>query len=193
MGYKNQKIIGIQGGEGSYNHQAAVENCPGRGRIEYLYNTRAVLEAVESKRVDYGQFALVNTLGGTVGETMEEIGRHRFAVIDSYRMQIRHCLMARKGVTKRLIGKIMSHEQALKQCARNLEKYYGWCQAIAGSGDLADTAQIAKALAEGRLASDTAVVGSKNLASIYGLDILQSNLQDHDNNYTTFLLVAANH
>lgn len=49
---------------------------------------------------------------------------------------------------------------------------------------------VAKYLAEEKLPKNIAAMGNKRLAEIYGLKVIQENLQDTQENYTTFLLVA---
>jgi prephenate dehydratase len=41
--------------------------------IHYLYTTKAVLEALQQGSIDYGQFALYNSIGGLVEETLCEL------------------------------------------------------------------------------------------------------------------------
>lgn len=194
MDAKRKKIIGIQGGEGSYNHQAVTAYCKSRALgecvIQYLYETKSVLDAIEGRKVDFGQFAIVNSQGGLVNESIDQLGNYRFKVVDSYQLEIRHCLLARKGTRFDQIKRIMAHDQAIRQCARNLELRCGGCELIAGNAGLIDTAQIALALSEGKLGGEAAMIGSKDIAAMYGLDILQEDLQDSKKNITTFLFVA---
>lgn len=162
----------------------------GNYKIAYLYTTKAVLDAVEKKEINLGQFAIVNSVGGLVGETIAELGRHYFETKDAYTYEIHHCLLAKKGVIAKDIKKIMAHDQALKQCTQNLQKNYSDFKIVAGDGDLADTAQIAQAIADGRLGG-TAVIGPRYLSKIFSLEVLGEDLQDSNKNITTFLLVSA--
>ena len=49
---------------------------------------------------------------------------------------------------------------------------------------------VAKKMSEGRLSKNIATMGSKVLAKIYNLQIIEDNLQDSSENYTSFLMVA---
>jgi len=60
---------------------------------------------------------------------------------------------------------------------------------MSGEGDLIDHAKVAELLASGTIAATTATAGSAVLAEVYGLDVVERNLQDSDNTFTTFLLV----
>ncbi len=85
----------------------------------------------------------------------------------------------------------MGHSQNFKQCKDNLEKRYHHLRQETGKGDLVDTAKAASYLAAGKLPKTTAILGPKVLASLYGFDIVDADLQDlGENNITNFLLVS---
>jgi len=55
---------------------------------------------------------------------------------------------------------------------------------------LIDQAIVTKYLSAGKLPKNMATMGSKILARIYNLKIVEDNLQDSKENYTGFLLVS---
>jgi prephenate dehydratase len=97
--------------------------------------------------------------------------------------------MKRKDVELDKIRSIMAHPQVLKQCQKTLKIKYACQNLISGKGDLIDTAKAAWALANGKIASNTFILGPKNLAKLYDLEIVAGNLQDSQENWTTFFLV----
>jgi chorismate mutase/prephenate dehydratase len=186
-----ESIYGIQGGPGSFNDEVALlylRKNRLKASIAYLYTTEAVLEALRMGEIKYGQFAIVNSKGGLVEETLSVLGKYPFKVEDDFSMPIRHCLLVRKDAPKR-IQVIMGHPQAFKQCERNMAKYYSKQRKTSGRGEMIDPSKAAESLAAGQLSSDTAVLGSATLAKIFGLKILKRNLQDDPKNRTTFLVV----
>ncbi len=72
-----------------------------------------------------------------------------------------------------------------------LEKYPNLKQ-TSGEGELIDHAKVAQFLAQGKLPKNIAVMGSKVLAEIYDLKIVEDNLQDLTDNFTGFLQVERN-
>ena len=94
-----------------------------------------------------------------------------------------HCLLALPGVNKSDIKKVMSHPQALAQCDTYLRS-----QGFTPSPNY-DTAGSAKMIKEGDL-KDCAAVASDLAGSIHGLDVLECNIEDDDNNFTRFLLLS---
>ena len=88
------------------------------------------------------------------------------------------------------IKTIMAHSQNFRQCKNNLAKKFVNLKQLSGQGDLLDTARCAEALVTGKLDKNTAILGPKILAEIYNLEIIAENLQDSQNNLTSFFLVS---
>lgn len=185
--------IGIQGGKGSFNEEAILKYLNSNSitdfELDYLYTTEAVLKAVSSGQVDQGQFALCNSVGGVVGETMAVIGAYNYKVITNYHIPIRHFMMVAHGTKTEQIDTIMTHPQVFRQCRDTLKERFGDLKHIIGEGEMIDHAKIAEELSRGNLPSNIAVIGSQVLAQVFALDIIAENLQDHSDNETTFLLV----
>jgi len=83
----------------------------------------------------------------------------------------------------------MAHSQNFRQCKDNLSKKYPGLKQVSGQGDLVDTARCAEALSKNMNDKNTAILGPKILSEIYDLKIIDENLQDSQNNLTTFFLV----
>ena len=210
---KTQLRIGIQGGKWSFNEIALryfldtlhpwkksrtaktsgrIEDFPKdkvlQNEIVYLYTTESVLEALNNGAIDYGQFAIANSIGGLVDETIMSLGHYRWNELTHYEIPIIHALMIRRDASIEDITTIMGHDQALRQCEKNLEKLYPRIEKRAGRDDLTDNASIALAVGNGRLPPTTASIGHASLAEIYGLKVIYDSIQDRDDNRTTFVL-----
>ncbi len=186
---------GIQGGKGSFNEEALTTYIKGRQsqekyKIKYLYTTQNVLESLTQGTIDFGLFAVSNTLGGIVDETINVLGNYKFRIVDQITINIRHFLLKRKDVEQDLVKCIMAHPQVLKQCEKTLALKYPKLQKLSGTGAYIDTAKAAEGVATGKLDKFTFILGPKGLGNQYDFDEVDSNLQDHDDNRTTFLLVA---
>ncbi|MCC7304361.1 hypothetical protein IT418_03045 [bacterium] len=186
-------IYGIQGGPASFNELALQEYVTQRSiaghTVSYLYTTEKVLAAVEAGAVDFGLFAIHNSAGGMVAETLEAVSRHNFQIVEEFAIKIRHNLMKLSGVSLDEIKTVMAHDQVLKQCKQHLAEKYPYLKQVSGEGDLLDTATAAKALAEHQLPKELFILGNPLIADLYGLETVDTNLQDLENNLTTFLLV----
>lgn len=191
----NHKTYGIQGGRGSFNHQA-LENFTRQNsldiKIEYLYTTEKVLQALTKHEIDYGQFALFNNTGGIVLESIMALGKYPVKIIDWYEILIQHHLMKRKEIQKEELTNILTHPQVLKQCQETLSKKFPHLRCNSGRKEAIDTAKSAELLQRGEISVNTAILGGEILSTIYDLEIIERNLQDNNNNNkTTFLLVQA--
>lgn len=186
-------IIGIQGGKGSFNEEAALcflqRNTIKEYKIKYLHTTERVLEELEKSKIDRGQFAIHNSTGGIVHESIKAMGKYRFEVVHEFGIKISHALLIRKDASFEEIDTIMTHPQVLAQCKKTLAHKYPSLKTTSGEGDLVDHAKVAELLSKNVLEKNIATMGSKVLAELYNLKIIDSNLQDQKQNYTSFLWV----
>lgn len=197
----NQKkiIFGIQGGKGSFNEEAILSYINKNGikkyQIKYLFTTEKVLKNLHEGNIDFGLFAIQNAVGGVVEESTHAMAKYKFKINppaggEEFQILIRHFLMKRKDVSVSEIKTIMAHSQNFRQCKDNLAKKYPDLKQVSGQGDLLDTARCAEALAKNQIDKNIAILGPKILAKIYDLEIIAENLQDSQNNLTTFFLVC---
>ncbi|PIQ80963.1 MAG: hypothetical protein COZ34_01465 [Candidatus Pacebacteria bacterium CG_4_10_14_3_um_filter_34_15] len=186
--------FGIQGGKGSFNEEAISYFLKREGfsnyKIKYLYTSQKVLEALHQGEIDRGQFAIHNSVGGIVEESINAMAKYKFNIINQFAIKISHALMIRKDADFNDVTSIMSHPQVFAQCKDTLSKKYPHLNQISGEGELIDHAMVAKYLSEDKLPKQTATMGSKVLAELYDLRIIEDNLQDAKENYTSFLLVV---
>jgi len=185
--------IGIQGGKGSFNEEAVQyylqRNNISAYKIEYLHTSENVLRALHEGTIDQGQFAIHNSIGGIVNESIQAMAKYKFAIVEEFAITIAHALMIRKDASLKEITTIMTHPQVLAQCKNTLAKKYPHLKQTSGEGELIDHALVAAQLSENKLPKDLAVMGSRVLADIYNLKIVETDLQDLKENYTSFLLV----
>ncbi|MDO4246104.1 MAG: prephenate dehydratase [Deinococcus sp.] len=177
--------VAFQGNPGSYGEIAALNAVP-QVRETLGYPTfHEVVRAVESGEADYGVLPVENSLMGAIHQAIDlltetELELH---VTGEVVVRVSHCLMALPGVTLEDIRKVGSQQPALDQCTYLIRKH-GW-QPLAKH----DTAGSAKDLAE-RGARDEAAIASRRAAELYGLNILQSAVEDEPFNFTRFMVLA---
>ena len=186
--------IGIQGGKGSFNEEAVTYWLQRSGiknyKIKYLYTSKNVLSALHAGDIDRGQFAIHNSVGGIVGESVEAMATYKFKIIEEFAIKIAHALMIRPDADYSEVTTVMAHPQVFAQCKETLPQKYPHLRLTSGKGELIDHANVAKLLGAKKLPKNTATMGSKVLADLYGLKIIEDNLQDAKENYTSFLLVS---
>lgn len=190
---KDYITIGIQGGKGSFNEEAINYYLKRNGiekyKIEYLHTSDRVFTELHEGSIDQGLIAIHNSIGGAVTESIQSMAKHKFEIVEEFAIIISHTLMIRNDATLKDIDTIMTHPQVLAQCKSSLAQKYPNLKQTSGEGELIDHALVAKSLSEEKLPKTTATMGSRVLADIYGLKIIEENLQDLKENYTSFLLV----
>lgn len=185
--------IGIQGGKASFN-EVALNDYITRHKlknvhIRYLYTTEKVLKNLHAGSIDYGLFAIHNSVGGMVKESINAISRYTFEIVEEFGILIQHMLMKLPRVQLDSITEVIAHDQVLKQCAATLSSRYPQLKQLTGTGDYIDTATAARGMVEGKLPENRYVLGNRAIASTFGFDIVAENLQDNKNNITSFLMV----
>ena len=186
--------FGIQGGKGSFNEQAILyyvqKEKISKYRIKYLYTSARVMRALHLGEIDFEQFAIHNSVGGIVDESIKAMADYKFKIVSEFAIKISHALMIRGDAEFGEIATIMTHPQVLAQCKQTLARKYPQLTQTSGTGILVDHAVVAKLLGNKKLPKNVATMGSSLLAKLYGLKIIEDNLQDAKENYTSFLIVV---
>ena len=169
--------------DGSFAFQAA-EKAFVHAMISGFKNFEAVAQAVERGLCQYGVLPIENSTFGTVKPVYDLMGKYNFYIVRALKLHVRHALMARPGATLDGIKEIISHEQAVGQCAEFLRTLKE-VQVTTGSNTAVAARQVAQS---GR--NDLAAIASPQCAELYGLEVLREDIQDHDNNYTRFICIS---
>lgn len=139
--------------------------------------------ALESGDADLAMIPIENTLAGRVADIHHLLPESRLHIVGEYFMPIRFQLMVLPGVKHDDIRTVHSHIHALGQC-RKIIRSNGWKAVVAG-----DTAGAAKLVSE-QSDRSMAALAPRLAASLYGLDILQENVEDSEHNVTRFVVLS---
>jgi prephenate dehydratase len=174
--------IAIQGELGSFSHSAALRFDP---QVEVLPCTQA---ADAFHRLQWGEAEAIalpieNSLAGSVVEHYDLLWEHTTYIERECILAIRHSLIVLPGSTVDSIHRVYSHPVALAQCRQFLAAH-PHMEAVA----FYDTAGAVKQVIEMRDRHCAGIAGALS-ASIYGGEILLSNIEDNPENYTRFLLL----
>ncbi len=175
-------VVACQGVEGAYS-QYACDKLFTYPSIMYFSGFEDVFKAVESGLCRYGILPLENSTAGSVNTVYDLMKKYKFYIVHSTRLCIGHSLLAPEGTALSDIKEVFSHEQALNQCSEFI-KSIGAKVTVCKN-----TAAAAKMVAEsGR--TDCAAIGSKDCAELYSLRVIESGVQNTDNNYTRFICIS---
>jgi prephenate dehydratase len=173
----------FQGALGAFSEEAVRILTPGCEPVPRS-SFEAVVRAVESGEDPWGVVAVENTLAGAVAEAYDALEAGEVAVVGEVAIPIRHCLLALKGATIAGLREARTHPVALSQC----KAFFSRHPAIRPQA-VYDTAGAAAEVAAGEDLS-VAAIASRRAGERYGLEVLQADLQDRDDNQTRFYLIG---
>ena len=174
--------VAYSGVEGAYAHIAARRIFPGGQHISYP-NFEKAYEAVELGECDCVVLPIENSVAGEVGSNLDMIYSGGLFINGTYDLKITHNLLAKPGTALSDIELVISHSQALEQCYEYIKRN-GF-----RTENVVNTAVAAKMVAESEQ-NDCAAIASKRCAELYGLEVLDENIQNSDNNYTRFVCIT---
>jgi len=139
--------------------------------------------AVETGKADLAMIPIENTIAGRVADIHHLLPESKLHIVGEYFLPIHFQLMVLPGVARNEIRTVHSHIHALGQC-RKYTRRNGWKPMVAG-----DTAGAAKLVAETQDRT-MAALAPRLAADLYGLDIIEENVEDTENNITRFVVLS---
>ena len=187
-----EKVL-VLGPEGTYSHEAAVKIIDSsKARSVEIVPQRRNLDVLHSAEAEkcFGIVPIENSSAGLVDIVKtfwlhQARSRQQLYVVGEVSIPVRHYLLAKKGIGISDLESVMSHPQALSQCAGSLDRLGIDIRTPANS-----TAGAAQELASMDEGSQIGAIASSFAADIYGLEVLGKDLQDFSGNSTKFHLVA---
>ncbi|MDD6169962.1 MAG: prephenate dehydratase [Lachnospiraceae bacterium] len=177
------KIV-FQGVEGAYT-QVAMKRFFGENIDSMHVETwRDAMEAIRTGEADYAVLPMENSSAGIISENYDLLVEYSYSIVGEQIIQIDHCLLGTPEAELSDIRQVYSHPQALMQCSSFLEEHRTW-ENLASK----NTAMAAKKIKEDGQKSEAAIA-NRLTADIYGLKILQENIQNNPNNSTRFIIVS---
>ena len=175
--------VAFQGETGAYSEEAGFEYFDAPEMVPQE-SFEAVFAAVTSGACQSGLVPIENSLAGSIHQNYDLLLRHDLHIVGEHFLRVRHCLIVFPGVDKNEITRVISHPQALGQCAGYLRKLDVKTEPVY---DTAGSVKILKQSGE----RTTAAIASKRAAEIYEMQVLQENIEDNPENYTRFLEIAS--
>jgi chorismate mutase/prephenate dehydratase len=186
-GRRDAVIIAIQGVAGSNSHRAALELTPDMNERDFVSVARFgdAITAVKDGRANIAVLPIENTTSGAIAEVYDLLLDTKVSIVGEVKVHVKHCLVGVAGTSISDLKTIHGHPQAVAQCSNFL----------AGLPDVevvyaTDTALSARRIAE--IDNPTvAALANEQAAEMYGLDVLESGINNRKSNYTRFVAVAA--
>ena len=179
--------VGFLGPFGTFTEQAVRSQSDlGSGELVAFRSVPDVLDAVDNADVDFGVVPIENSIEGTVNFTQDALSfDYNLLIQRELVLDIEHCLMAMPGTSLADITTVLSIPVATAQCHRYLRENVGNAEIHAANS----TADAAKTVAANAVAG-VAAIAPRNAAALYGLNILATDIADHEGNQTRFVVVG---
>ena len=170
--------VAFLGPQGTFSHQAA--SLLSDDLVSYC-SIQSVMAAVEREECVYGLVPIENSIEGPVSLTLDSL-IHNFdlKIKNEIIIPINHNLLAAREMSVEEVNDVYSHSQALGQCQPYLER-----NNITAHYTLS-TAAAAKKVAE---TGEGAAIGTLKAAELYGLKVIDTNIQENFNNQTRFVVL----
>jgi prephenate dehydratase len=180
--------VAFQGEHGAFSEDAAIrlfgpevsnsidlEPCP---TFEALFNV------IDAGHAEYILVPIENSLIGPIQPAVDLFEKSSLAVVGEVAIPIRHHLIGCPGSVFAEIEAVESHPAALAQC-KNFLAAQPQIKVIPTDDTAGSVAQVIK-----RGDRKHAAIAGRRTAELYGGSIIRSNLEDHPDNHTRFLLLA---
>ena len=184
-GAKRIPRIAFQGESGAFSEDAAIHllgeeiNTVPRPTFEALFSS------VKDVIADYALAPIENSLAGSVHKSYDLLLESHLQVVREVILPIVHNLIGTPEASLEKITSVESHPVALAQCGHFFRER-PQLRRIASLDTAGSVHEIILAGDPSR-----AAIAGKRAAEIYGGNILLEHLEDHRENYTRFLLLAA--
>jgi len=177
---KNLKVA-YMGPPSTFSHQAARSRFG--GSVDYLSceTISDVFDAVEKQMADYGVVPVENSTEGAVTYTLDRMTETSLKICAELYLPVTQNLLSK--LPRESIKKLYSHPQVLGQCRQ-------WLQREMAGVDLIPVASTARGAELASKEPDAGALASSLAAEIYGLNILESDVQDMSGNTTRFLVIG---
>ena len=174
----NGMKIAYSGVEGAFAYIAAKKMFP-KGRLIANEDFIEAYKSVESGEADCAVLPIENSLAGEVGTVMDLMYSGSLYINQIYDLPVRHHLLGVPGSSIDSIKTVITHPQASSQCAKYLSRHG------ISTETAANTAVAAKQIAK-RNDVSVGAIASEDTADLYGLCIIDHDIQDMSTNSTRF-------
>lgn len=182
MTHDPQNTIAFMGVEGANADLACRQSEPYMHTLPCA-SFEDVFEAVRDGKARLGMLPIENSQAGRVAEIHQILPKSGLHIIGEHFLHVGHVMAAADSATLETVRDVYSHPQALMQCRNRLREMK------LNPHIHSNTAVAARDVKEWNDPARAALCSSL-AAELYGLKVLQSGMQDSDDNITVFVKVA---
>ncbi len=179
--------IAFLGPKGSYSHLAARQYAA--RHFDQLIECgcqkfQDIFIQVETGQADYAILPIENTSSGSINEVYDLLQHTSLSIVGELTNPINHCVLIAGDSDLSQIETVYSHPQPFQQCSQFLNRFPHW--------KIEYTESTAAAMEKvAKLNSPkVAALGSEAGGALYGLQVLEHNLANQQQNITRFIVLA---
>ena len=177
--------VAFQGERGAFSEGAVITLMGGRVELVPCPTFDSLFDAVPHGRANFALAPIENTLAGSVHRSYDLLLERPLHIVAEVVIPISHCLIGLPDSILDRITQVESHPVALAQCERFFARHPE-INRIATDDTAGSVAAIMK-----RGDPRNAAIAGRRAAQVYGAKVLAERLEDHAENYTRFVLLAA--
>jgi len=176
--------VAFLGPEGTFTQAATLKHFGHSVITQPQKSIDAIFREVEAGSVDYGVVPVENSTEGVINHTLDQLVNSSLKISGEVALRIHDHLMG-LGTDLSQVKKVYSHAQSLAQCRQ-------WLNQHANDIELIDVSSNAEAARRASEEPDAAAIAGETAAEIYGLNLIERNIEDNPDNTTRFLILGRN-
>lgn len=179
--------IAFLGPRGTFSEDAAIQHVGEMGERMPFASIPALTEAVETGLCTEAVLPIENSIEGSIAATLDLlIHETPLKISAEVVVPVRHYLVTAPGAKLENITTVVSHPQGLGQCRKFLERCLPGAEQIASLSTAGAVEEVATGADLTR-----AAIGPGRAATLYGGQVLASDIQDVHTNVTRFVVLSA--
>jgi len=175
-------IIGTLGPKFSFHDIVRMENFKNHKYV-YLENFKAIFNALQNETIHTALIAVKNSIHGNINANINTISSNELVVLGTFELNISLHLAIKTSISLNQIKNIYAHPVAWNECQHFLNKIdVNHIPSTSNSQALKDL------ISDNN--NDSAAISGAEAIQHYGLLKIGEDIQDKEQNITTFMLLA---
>lgn len=179
--------IAFLGPKGSYSHLAARQYAA-RHFEQFIecgcQKFQDIFTQVETGQADYAVLPIENTSSGGINDVYDLLQHTSLSIVGEMNNPIDHCVLVAADTDLSKIETVYSHPQPFQQCSQFINRFPHWkieyCESTAAAMEKVAASK----------SPHVAALGSEAGGALYGLQVLEHNLANQEQNITRFIVLA---
>jgi chorismate mutase (EC 5.4.99.5)/prephenate dehydratase (EC 4.2.1.51) len=143
-----------------------------------------IIHQVESGQADYAVMPIENTSSGSINDVYDLLQQTTLSIVGELTIPIEHCVLVNGNTDLQQIETVYSHPQPFQQCSQFINRFPQW------KIEYTESTAAAMEKVAAMNSPKVAALGSEAGGELYGLQVLERNLANQQQNHTRFIVLA---